>query len=441
LSLLFLGYLVSFSDRIVFGLVLKPIKATLQLSDSQAGLVSGLALAIAYALFSPVGGYLVDRGPRRPIFALAVAFWSLATLCCGLAGSLLAMALARVAIGAGEAFLHPLAMSLISDAVPRESRPKAFAIYFSAGSFALVAVILFGGSVLGILGKMPSLVLPLVGSIQPYQALFMLMAIPGLLLAVTVFATMKEPPRQHSHVERNLVEANSGWRFLRTNARIGVALFIGFPFILMSGYALISWVFIFFDRVHGWPTSRTGIVLALTSGVSLVIGTLVSGHMISALRNRGYPDAALRMCLISGVMFTIFAVAALLAPTPQIALALLPIGYFFGYIPPMAAFTAMSEVLPPAIRARLTGLNTLAAGLITNSLGPFLVGFFSDHFFPSQGGIRYALITTMLIGAVCGGAALAFGLAQYRKRMNAVVATEEGSRAGAHGARTQAVSK
>jgi hypothetical protein len=67
LILLFAGYLLSFADRIVFGLVLKPIKVTLALSDSQAGLLAGAAFAVAYAIFAPAGGYFIDRHPRRPI--------------------------------------------------------------------------------------------------------------------------------------------------------------------------------------------------------------------------------------------------------------------------------------------------------------------------------------------------------------------------------------
>jgi MFS family permease len=424
LILLFAGYLLSFADRIVFGLVLKPIKVTLALSDSQAGLLAGAAFAVAYAIFAPAGGYFIDRHPRRPIFAFAVAFWSAATFSCGLAGSFIAMGLSRAAVGAGEALLHPLSVSLIGDTVRPESRAKAFAFYFSAGTFGTLGVLLGGGALFQWISGMPPLSLPLIGAIQPWQALFMVLAIPGLLLALVVLAMMKEPPRHGPAHGAGAADENSARAFLRANPGLGVAFFIGFPLLQMAGYTFLSWVFIFFDRVHGWPAGKAGVAFALTGGVTFIVGALLSGHIVGLIRKRGYVDASLRACILGGVAFSSFGAAALLMPTPYLALTMLAIAFFFGYLPTIGGYSAVSEVVPPTMRAGLAGFNTLSIGLITNSLGPFMVGFFSDHLYPGTTGIRWAMLTMAAISAIAGTAAVAAGLGPFCKRIAQGVETE-----------------
>lgn len=421
LVLLFIGYLLSFADRIVFGLVLKPVKVALALSDSQAGLLAGAAFAVAYAVFSPAGGFFIDRYARRPIFAFAIVFWSAATFSCGLAGSFIAMALARAGVGAGEALLHPLAVSLIGDTVPSESRAKAFSAYFTAGTIGTVGALLFGGALFQLLSGMPPLTLPLVGALQPWQALFMFMALPGLLLALVVLTIMKEPPRQGPAHGREATDETSAWGFVRSNPGIAVAFFIGFPLIQMAGYAFLSWVFIFFDRVHGWPPGRSGVVFALTGGLTFIAGCLLSGNMVGLIRKRGHVDASLRGCILGGVAFSVFAAAALFVSSPYLSFALIAVALFFGYVPTVCGYSAVSEVVPPPIRAGLAGINTLANGLIVSALGPFLVGYFSDHFFPYPTGIRWAMLTMMAISAVGGAAALVVGLKPFRERMAAGV--------------------
>ena len=417
LWLLFAGYLLSFADRIVFGLVLKPIKVALDLSDSQAGLLAGVAFAVSYGVFSPLGGYFVDRRARRPIFAFAIAFWSAATFSCGMAGSFIAMGLSRAAVGAGEALLHPLAVSLVGDTVPSESRAKAFSLYFSAGTFGTVGVLLFGGAILQVLSGMPPLSLPLVGSVQPWQALFMLLALPGLALTALVLVMMKEPPRHGPAHGCESSDESSAMAFVRANPGLAVAFFIGFPLLQMAGYTLLGWIFIFFDRVHGWPAGKAGVVVALACGVPLIIGCLAAGRIIDFLRSRGAADASLRVCVIGCVAFSAFAAAALLMPTLYLTLAMLSIAFFFGYLPTVGGYNAVAEAVPPPIRAGVAGISTLMFGIITNSIGPFLVGFFSDYFYPTPTGIRWSLFTMLAISAVGGTAAVAVGLVPFRNRI------------------------
>lgn len=414
-GLLFVGYLISFADRIVFSLVLKPLKVALALTDAQAGLLVGLAFAVSFGLFSPLGGFLVDRCRRKPVFAFAILFWSGATSLCGLSTSFLSMFIARSAVGVGEALLNPLAVSLIGDMLPKASRAKAFGIYFSAAAFGIAAINIFGGLLLGVLGTIPRIDLPLFGVLAPWQVLFLSMGVPGVILAIVILAALNEPPRQAGPVEADGAEGTSAWAFLRAHPRMSLGLFAGYPLLGMSFYTVQSWMVVYFDRVHGWPSSKAAPIFGLTSGLALIAGCLLAGHLVAAVRRRGYPDAPLRMCLLGGVMFSVFAIAALLASTPEMSIGLFTLAFFWGTFPTVTSFSAVSVAIPGPIRARLTGLTMMSNGIFTNTLGPYLVGLMSDRVFTDVTGIKWSMASVAVLSATCGGALMALGLSEFRR--------------------------
>jgi len=418
MALLFLAYLLSFADRIAFGLVLKPIKMSLSLSDTQAGVLVGASFAVSYAVFSPLGGWIVDRHRRRNVLAFAVAFWSLATLSCGLATSVVLMGVARVAVGAGEALLHPLAVSIVSDVVPAKGRANAFAIYLSAGAFGAVSVWLFGGALVHALSAFPHLALPAVGRIEPWQALFITLAIPGIALAVIVVLLMKEPPRGSATANVAGRRATSVSTFVRAHPRLALAILVGCPLNLMAGVALLSWLFVAFDRIYGWPAGKSGQVIGLTCGVMFIIGCLLSGRMVEALRKQGYADASLRASVAGAIAFAVFSSIGIEMPNPYACIGCMAFAFALGYLPAVGAYTAISEVVPESIRAAFTGITTLIVGLVTNSLGPFMVGLLSDHLFKGTDGIRYAIIATMMFGAIVGSGFCARGFASLREHLH-----------------------
>lgn len=419
LTLLFFGYLLSFADRVIFSLAIKPIKESLQLSDSQIGLLSGLIFAASYALFSPIGGYLADRMSRRSLMAAAVAFWSAATVATGLAASFISMGIARAMVGVGESMLHPLAVSLLSDAVDAPKRSRSFGVYMSAGATGALVALLGGGLLLRRLHSAGEISLPLIGTIAPWQALFFGAGVPGFILAAAIILVMKEPLRRSDASGAISAKNQGAIDFLKRNWRFSTAIFVGISTLQMGAYTLSTWYIVFFERVHGLPGFKAAILLACTSGVATLVGCIAGGRMISRLRQAGRKDAALIIGMGAGAVFMVFSVLALLATNATLALAILPIATFCGYIPSIAGFTAMGEGLPSSVRARLAGLHTLANGIISNSLGPFLVGFFSDTVFAFEAGIRYSLIVTILIGGCAGIYLLNQGRSSHRALVQA----------------------
>ena len=422
LALLYVGYLLSFGDRVIFGLVLKPIKATFGFSDTQLGLLTGAAFALSYALFSPFGGWLADRVRRTPLFAGAVSLWSLGTLATGLAASFATLALARFGVGVGEAVLNPLAMSLVADTRPPATRARGYSLYFSAGAVGAFVALLFGGLLVQSLVRSGGADLPFLGRVSPWRGLFVWASLPGFALAAVVLLLLREPARTGREVVEDDAVEQTGWGFVRAHPGFSLAVFLGVSLIQMGAYTASTWNVVFFERVHGWSAARTAVTLALTAGIATIVGCLASGPLLTRLRARGRRDAALLLCVGSALLFGTFAAAAYVCPASGPAVGLLTVASLVGYVPSVCAFSAMAEAVPAPVRARLAGVHTFANGVVSNTLGPLLVGVLNDRVFHGEAGVRYGLAVTVLIAGGLGAAVTAFGLKDFRRRLDALAA-------------------
>ena len=144
---LLIFYIFSFIDRQIISLLVEPIKRDLQVTDTQIGLLQGLAFAIFYTLFGIPIGRLADRMNRKTIVGVGVVIWSLMATLCGLAKNFTQLFLARIGVGVGEAALSPAAYSMITDAFPREKLGRAFSVYNMGIAIGSGTAILVGGLV------------------------------------------------------------------------------------------------------------------------------------------------------------------------------------------------------------------------------------------------------------------------------------------------------
>src|SRR5450756_2258780 len=193
LFVLVLVYVFNFIDRQIVAILAERIKADLKLTDAQLGFLYGTVFAVFFAVFAIPLGRLADAWDRRRLIAWGTAFWSLMTALSGLARGFGPLALARLGVGAGEASAAPAAYSLLSDWFPRERRGAVLG-FFSSGIF------IGAGLGLGIGGLIvdrwdaafPAGAAPL--GLHGWQAAFLVVGLPGLLLALWV-RTLREPPR------------------------------------------------------------------------------------------------------------------------------------------------------------------------------------------------------------------------------------------------------
>src|SRR5690606_9272996 len=181
LIVLTLVYVSNSIDRTVMSILIEPVKAEFQLSDSQLGVLTGLAFGLTYALAGLPMGWLIDRVNRTKLLAAVVAIWSVCTSICGFAQSYPALVMARLAVGASESAAAPTAMSMIADLFPKERRSTAMGIFWTSTAFGTARSLLLGGVIAAIYG---------------WRAAFFVAGVPGLILAVLIFLTVREPARE-----------------------------------------------------------------------------------------------------------------------------------------------------------------------------------------------------------------------------------------------------
>ena len=188
LGVLMLAYMVSVADRQVLSLLVTPIRADLGISDTGISLLGGIAFALFYTGMALPIAYVSDRRSRRTVIAIGIATWSAMTVLCGLARSFWQLLLARIGVGVGEAALGPAAHSLIFDLFPPHQVGRAIAIFTIGSSVGVGAALLFGAGAVKLIAEMSPTALPLVGTLRPWQLVFVLIGLPGLLVAVMAMA-------------------------------------------------------------------------------------------------------------------------------------------------------------------------------------------------------------------------------------------------------------
>jgi MFS family permease len=424
IGVLNLAYLVAFADRIVLGLLVVLLQRDLRLTDTEIGIVTGLAFGVCYTVFSLPAGYMADRFSRRNLVAAGMAAWSVATAACGLAGSFSQLFLARVGVGIGEAVLHPTTTSLVADYFPPRDRARAFGFYMMAGAAGTTFAFLLGGRVIRWLEGFPEISLPALGTLAVWQATFLIAGLPGLLLAGLMLLTVREPVRRGRAAETRPPVAAVA-RFMNANRRTFLCHIIGAPLLLTGGYSLMNWLPTFFARVHGWETAKTSTIYGLTGGLASMVGAVTAGYAADTLRRRGLVDGTYRTALYGGIGLNACGAVAMVMPTPTLAMAALTAASFFLLSPAVTAVACINEIAPNRMRARISGVYTFMVGLITNSIGPFGVGLMTDHVFKSQAAINYALLCLMVVTGTAGALVMAAGLRSYRKSVQAAAAWEE----------------
>ena len=261
-GVLVLAFVFSIADRIIISLLVDPIKEDLGLTDTDMGLMMGLAFAIFYALMGLPIGRWADRYSRRTIIGVGIFLWSIMTALCGLARSFWELFLARVGVGVGEATLSPAAYSMIADYFPKEKLGRALGVYQSGAFFGVGLALMFGGLAIRFAATADDVSLPLVGVIAPWQLAFIVVGLPGVLVAAMMFLVL-EPPRQGIAANAEQISLGQAVGFAWTRKRVFLAHYTGFALLALPMTTLATWVPAYFMRVVGMSPPETGLQLGL----------------------------------------------------------------------------------------------------------------------------------------------------------------------------------
>ena len=413
-TLLTLAYVVSFVDRYILSLLIDPIKADLELTDFQMGLLLGPAFGIFYATMGLPLGLLADRSRRTWIVAAGITLWSAATAFSGLAKSFAQMFVARLSVGVGEATLSPCAMSLIADSFPEERRGKPIAMYGSAISVGSALAALLGAAVLTWAKASGGVTMPVVGTLAPWQVAFLAVGLPGLLLAIP-FLLMREP--------RRLAVADQGapshlGHMLRHVARHGLTYVCFMPvfcFMTIVAYSH-GWLAVTFDRTYGWPVEKYALYNGLTLIVLGPLSVMFAGWLSDRFIARGIKDAPMRIAVIGFFIGMPPAVVATLLDNGLYAFITLAVSNIGLAFTSSVGVTALLQIVPPRIRAQTVALYYMSISLTGLFLGPTLVGLFNDTIF-GEDGVRYSVAVIPLIFGLPIMCLAPFSLKLYRRAL------------------------
>jgi MFS family permease len=412
-------YTLSFIDRQILSLLVGPIKKDLGLSDTEIGLLGGLAFSLFYTLLGLPIGRLVDRYNRRNIIVFGVFFWSLMTAACAFARSFTTLFLARMGVGVGEATLNPAAVSIIADTFPKERLASAMSIYALGIYLGAGLALLLGGLVIQGVSHTPTLILPLIGEIASWRVTFLVVGLPGLVIALWVW-TLREPPRKNAIVRVDGDHAHLGIReTVRELAKRGVSV-LGISaaqmFLAIALYGFMLWSPVLLQRVHGWGPSQTGTWLGLVVLVGGCSGVLAGGRLADHGMKNGARDAALRLgAWTSLTAFALSVVALLFQDSAWLTLGLfLPIVAMLA-MPIGGCYAALQTVLPNQVRGQATALFIFIANLGGLTLGPLVPGVLSDYVFRDEGAIGLALLVTLTISLGLAAVAFALTRSHYRR--------------------------
>jgi MFS family permease len=397
---LLVAYGFAVLDRTAIGLLVDSIKSDLGISDSQIGLLQGLAFAICYTTCGIPLGFLADRWRRKPLLAIGIAVWSAATVLCGAARSFGMLFLARVGVGVGEASVTPTSISLIADYFPPERRAKAYSVWMLGSSLGTGMAMLFAAGAISLSDHLHATGVAWAEPLKTWQITFFLIGAPGLLVSLVFALTVREPARRGVSLAADGSPLVTGvslkplWVVMKANRRAYLAL-IGGPVLNVTAiYAQIGWMPALFMRVHHWGPAKYGAVNGLISVPVAMCGAIAAGWTMSYLTSKGRNDAPILMAMGDAAVRLLIGVAACLAPRPEIALALIVAASVTSTWSYASAMTGLSQITPNELRGQVAALYTLCTGLISMTLGSFIVGFLSDHVFHGPTGVAGSLATT-----------------------------------------------
>ena len=402
LFILTLGLMIATVDRGILTLLVAPIRAHLGISDTQFSVLHGWAFVSVYALLGLPIARLADRGSRRLIIGVGMVFWSLATALCGFANSFAQFFAARAGVGAGESAYAPAVYSILQDSFPPERLPRVFAIMAIGFAYGTSFGVILGATLLMLATSLaasgPEAGSGLFAGLAPWQVVLILVAIPGVLLAL-VMATVQEPRR------RGLLPGAAGttlpvrevFDYFRANTRTYGPMFASMGIKAMLGFGSGVWMPEMFRRTHQWAPAETALWIGGLGLIVAPLGLLTGSWLAERLARRGYDDANLRVLQIATLLVLPFSIAFPLASTPQLALVFWALNFFCAMIGVGPANAAVQMITPNQMRGQIRAAYQFVFNVVGFGAGPFMVALFTDYVFGYDGALRYSLATVAAI--------------------------------------------
>ena len=395
LTMLFLVGTINFVDRQLLSVLVEPIRADMEMSDTQFGLLTGLAFALFYAAMGVPVALLADRWNRVRLIAAACVVWSGFTALSGFVTNFWQLALVRFGVGAGEAGGTAPSLSVISDLFPPHRRPFAVAVFTLNGPFGVFVGSSFAAWAAANIG---------------WRNAFLVIGLAGVIIAPLLVWAVREPARGQMDPEALSAKAMPLRECLALfvhNRSLRLVL-LGSGLAAFVSYGILNWVPAFLMRTEGMSLAEMGKWFAPAAGITFGIGIMGGGWLVSRLAARSPRAYGLVPALASLVLIPGLAAALLMDGWPMaLTLMLLPLTACTVYIAP--ALALVQNLSPPGSRATAAAVLMLMFNIIGMGLGPLFVGLVSDFLKADYGddSLRWALMAIIPFAAAAGLAQLA----------------------------------
>jgi MFS family permease len=413
-------------DRNILSLLLQDIKHDLRLTDTQMGILIGLAFSVVYLFLSFPLSLISDRKNRKTMIALGVAFWSLCTAACGLARSFWPMFFARAGLGAGEAVNGPATYSLLGDSFPRERLPRAMAVLNLGFIGGTALSLILGAGVIAAVSK-AHLILPIFGEMKSWQLVFFAIGIPGLIVAALTM-TITEPARRGASGQRA-----TGWRsyvevfpFLSRNWRFYGCMFASVFITGVITYGSLNFRAAFFARTYHWPAQQYGLVYGVASLITSGLG-LIAGTWLCERWNRKHNDGNMRVGLLAYVLSAPLNAVFTLMPNGWLAVLCGSIGAGLALMAAPPVVAAIQSITPSHVRAQVNSIYLLLFSGITGIIGPAFIGWLTDlqH---DETKLGLVIAVTSAIALPISVVIMAFAVKPFGQMVARIKAEEAGAR-------------
>ncbi len=394
----------SLIDRFALSLLFEPIKADLGLSDTQLGLLHGLAFGLFYAAIGIPMGRLVDLWSRKWVIFWGVAVWSVATVACGLARSFSQLLLARIGVGVGEATLSPAGYSIITDTVQKQWLATAISVFQMGSLIGGGLAFLLGGAIYTAISAAIPLNIPFLDQFQPWQLTFFVLGLPGIVFMILT-VLLREPPRRgrdDKTIENNVDESAAAktaanikgvFPYLWENKGLFGSLMLGNACIIAISYGMLSWSSAVLARELGWSLSDIGFRVGIIMLTAAPAGVLLGG-VLADKWSRLYPKNGLsRVLVMAGVLTLPFLIALQFVQTGLQFFVLMTVIQFTTGLVVGIGPAAIQIVSVVKLRGRASAVYVFAVNAVGLGLGPVSIGLLSDYVFSGDKNLLHALAT------------------------------------------------
>jgi MFS family permease len=395
---------LSFIDRLLPSILLDPIRTSLNLSDTQMGIIHGLPFALFYATVGLWLGRLADRKDRVRLIAAGIFLWSIATIACAFAGGFWTLFAGRVAVAVGEAALAPAAYSLIAALFVASRLGRALSVYqigiYLGSGLALILGGYIAGSTL---------------DASAWRTAFIVAGLPGLVIAIMAYF-LPEPRR---NIEKPLkhqqeLSHNIGGRLAYT------VYFAAFSLVGIAAYGASTWLPSVLVRVHHIPLAQAGLTLGLILAIVSPLGVLTSGWLVDRAIRRGTMKAPFAIGAAGIALLGPAGAIYGFAPTAMTAImAAIPLAFFMSY--PFGVASVMLQLMTPAqARGRMAALYLLVFTIFGYGIGPVAIGWCNDRVFGGPTGVGLSMALVMMISAPLAAIILFMGRHILGDRLDAI---------------------